>query len=141
MFSQDEFPKDIRGRCSSLEDNIVPAGGYLYLMDLYGHGTLDSLSFNIDHPVVLELLDGGAAQEEFQVDFPSWIRRVDLGNTTSGALKTVVKATKLKDGSGMNVLITKPAKFGSRLIVRLFNQDSLDHKVSQLYMEGTLKCI
>lgn len=141
VFSQDEFPADIRGRRSSLKNDIIPAGEYLYLMDLYGQGTVDSLAFDVDHPVVLELLDGGAAQEEFKMDFPSWIRRVDLDNPRSGALSTVVNMTRLKDDSGMNVVMTKPAKFGSRLIIRLLNQDNVDHRIAHLYMEGTLKCM
>jgi hypothetical protein len=141
VFSQDDFPADIRGRRSSLKRDIIPAGGYLYLMDLYGHGSLDNLGFDVDYPVVLEMLDGGAAQAEFKMDFPSWIRRVDLANSRSGALSSVVNMTKSDDGSGIKVIMTKPAKFGSRLIIRLFNQDSIDHRIEHLYMEGTVSSL
>ena len=144
MFSQDKMPTfttdflpgSAKGR---LEENIVPTGGSLYLMDLLGRGSLEELTFELDNPVALEIIDGGIAQTEFPRDFPAWIRRVDLSNKNSGALSTVFD---LKDDSnGLKLTMKKRALFGHRLIVRLVNTGPNDCNINNFYMEGTMKCM
>ncbi len=144
MFSQDEMPTfttdflpgSAKGR---LEETIIPAGGSLYLMDLLGRGTLDELTFEVDHPVALEIIDGGIAQSEFPRDFPAWIRRIDLANLESGALATVFKVKR--NSNGIKVVMKRPSQFGHRLMVRLVNLDKHDHQINNFYMEGTMKCM
>lgn len=144
MFSQDKMPTfttdflpgSAKGR---LEENIIPAGGSLYLMDLLGRGTLEDLTFELDNPVALEIIDGGIAQTEFPRDFPAWIRCVNLANPSSGAFSTVFK---LKNNSnGLKLTMKKRAHFGHRLIVRLVNTGKQDAQISNFYMEGTMKCM
>lgn len=97
MFSQDQMPTfttdflpgSAKGR---LEDDVVPAGGSLYLMDLLGRGTLEELTFELDNPVALEIIDGGIAQTEFPRDFPAWIRRVDLAKPEQRCLLNRLQA-------------------------------------------------
>ncbi|RMF81589.1 MAG: hypothetical protein D6737_04615, partial [Chloroflexi bacterium] len=45
MFTQDALPGDPRNAKGSLQENSIAAGDYLYLMDLYGQGTLETLTF------------------------------------------------------------------------------------------------
>jgi hypothetical protein len=141
MFTQDPLPADIRGRTGHLMDGCIPAQDYLYLMDLYGQGLLDQLAFRVDKPILIEILDGGARQAEHPQDFPAWIRRLDLSNTTSGAARTVFTVEPANDRGGFEVAMTHPAQFASRLIVRLANPFEQDARIEGLYMEGTLRCM
>lgn len=141
MFTQDSLPPDIRGRTSNLKNSCVNAGDRLYLMDLHGQGTLDQLCFKINYPVVLEILDGGARQAEHPQDYPCWIRRLDLSNPDSGAAHTVFNIKPTADGEGVEVVMSQPAHFASRLIVRLTNPSKQDSRIEGLYMEGTLRCL
>ena len=140
MYTQDPIPADNRGRISSFSNSLIPAQGSCYLMDLFGQGSLETLAFDLDRPVILEIMDGGTAQVEYPHDFPSWIRRVDLSNPKSGAVSTVVSITESKQPNSFQVRLIKPVRFASRLIIRLTNKDSIDCQVSNLYMEGTNLC-
>jgi len=141
MYTQDPIPPDTRGRKSSFSQNIIPANGSSYLMDLHGRGSLQTLVFDVDHHLELEIMDGGAAQPEYPHDFPSWIRRVNIGSEDSGAFNSVINLIELPDGQGYRVMMTKPILFGSRLIIRIKNNDSKEHAVNNLYMEGTYQCM
>jgi len=141
MYTQDPIPPDTRGRISSFNNNLIPAHGSCYLMDLIGQGSLDTLVFQVDHPVVLEIMDGGSAQPEYPHDFPSWIRRCDLSNTESGALSSVISITQSGGSNSLQVVQSKPVSFASRLIVRLQNPGDQDCRVSNLYMEGKYRCV
>lgn len=141
MYSQDPLPPDPRGRVSSLGRKTIPAEDSLYLMDLYGQGTLETLVFTVDRPVILEIMDGGAAQPEYPHDFPSWIRRSDLSQPESGTMASVVETSSRKNLPGLQASIQRPLHFASRLIVRLTNTSRQDASLSNLYMEGTQRCL
>jgi hypothetical protein len=141
MYTQDPLPPDTRGRVSSFGQAAIPAGEKRYLMDLYGQGSLESLAFQVDRPVILEIMDGGAAQPEYPHDFPSWIRRADLNLPTSGALAAVLEVTERGDHPGLNVLMKQPIRYASRLIIRLSNPSPSEATISQLYLDGTQRCI
>lgn len=141
MFTQDELPGDPRNAKGSLRQTSILAGGYLYLMDLYGHGRLETLTFRLTSPLVLEVIDGGIAQPEFQRDFPSWLRRIDLAKELNGTIKTTVVDVAEKNDGLFHTIQIKPISFGSRLIVRLHNPFEEAHKISDMYMEGTLRCM
>ena len=139
MYGQDKLPGDWLNGHSSLCEATVAPGGHLYLMDLYGQGSLETLAFQVDQPVVVEVIDGGTRQKEFDRDFPSWIRRIDLtGNPVSS--RSVAEILKMEDG-GYTFDLKKPAHFGSRLIVRLFNPQSTGATIEGFYMEGTMRCM
>jgi hypothetical protein len=152
MFTQETRPSPIRlaliREGDHLEDPIkegylqvdtIPAGGQLYLMDLYGQGSLDVLTFDVDGPVVLEIIDGGVAQPEYPNDFPSWIRRLDLGKPNSGSVRAILDVSQSADSGSLRVMMQKDALFGSRLIIRLVNRSDEDRRISELYMEGTIR--
>lgn len=141
MYTQDPLAPDTRGRVSSFTQEIVPAGGCRYLMDLYGQGSLETLEFSVDRHVILEIMDGGAAQPEYPHDFPSWIRRSDLGQPDSGSLSSVLETSSRKNLPGLKVSLKRPVHFASRLIVRLRNTSSQDATISHLYLEGTQRCL
>jgi len=141
MYTQQSLQPDTRGRKSSFSQNIIPAGGTFYLMDLPGRGSLQTLVFDVDHPIDLEIMDGGAAQPEYPHDFPSWIRQVNIGQTNSGAFNSVTNVTELPGKQGFRILMTKPVHFASRLIIRLKNNDKIDHVINNMYMEGTYQCM
>jgi hypothetical protein len=141
MYTQHPLPPDPRGRISSFSSGLVPAGETCFLMDLLGHGSLETLTFQVDQPLLLEIMDGGTAQEEYPHDFPSWIRRVPLGEKDQGALAGTMDIIALPAGAGMLVSMKKPLKFASRLIVRLQNPASQDISLGGLYLEGTYQCI
>ena len=140
MYTQDPLPPDPRGRVSSLDQRVIPAGDFLYLMDLFGQGSLETLVFTVDRPVILEIMDGGAAQPEYPHDFPSWIRRSDLSQPDSGTLSTVLQTSGRINLPGLQASILRPLQFASRLIVRLKNTSRQDAVLSHMYMEGTQRC-
>ena len=141
MYTQDPLPPDTRGRVSSFSNDLIPAQGSCFLMDLIGQGSLDTLVFDIDHPVVLEIMDGGSAQPEYPHDFPSWIRRCDLSNPLSGALSSVLSLIQAESSNSMRVVLSMPVSFASRLIVRLQNRGDQDLHVRNLYMEGKYRSV
>jgi len=141
MYTQEPLPPDTRGRKSSFSQNIVPAGGTCYLMDLPGCGSLETLIFDVDHALELEIMDGGAAQPEYPHDFPSWIRHANISQAESGAFNSVINVTELPGKQGFRTVMTKPVQFASRLIVRIKNNDNKDHSISNLYLEGTYQCM
>jgi len=141
MYSQDPLPPDTRGRISSFNRKTIQAQDTCYLMDLYGQGSLESLAFQVDQVVVLEIMDGGAPQPEYPHDFPSWIRRADLGQEGSGALSSAFELSKTAQKPGYQVIMTKPVTFASRLIIRLKNTANKDVNIFNLYLEGTSRCI
>jgi hypothetical protein len=110
-------------------------------MDLPGCGSLETLIFDVDHALELEIMDGGAAQPEYPHDFPSWIRHANIGQAESGAFNSVINVTELPGKQGFRTVMTKPVQFASRLIVRIKNNDNKDHSINNLYLEGTYQCM
>ena len=152
MFSQEPRPSPIRLMLARpgdylagplhegyLQVDTIRAGDELFLMDLFGQGTLDILAFQVDGPVVLEVIDGGVAQPEYPNDFPSWIRRLDLARPSSGPVRAILDVEQTE--SLLQVNMKKGLRFGTRLLVRLVNSGSQDRQISDLYMEGTLRCM
>ncbi len=140
MYTQDPIPPDTRGRTGHFKNSIIPPDSSVFLMDLYGHGTLETLSFETDQPQILEIMDGGIAQPEYPHDFPSWIRRIDLGKPDSGALDSVVAISEIKQKDRIKISLIKPLIFASRLIIRLTNPGSNNSQIHNLYLEGTSHC-
>jgi len=144
MYSQEPLPsKDIHA-AGYLREGTVPPGGHLYLMDLPGHGTLSSLNFVTDQPLVLEIMDGGAAEPGiYPHDFPSWGRRFAIPwpeassahTHQAGPVRTYLK----DDGAAIIVDMTHEVRFASRLLVRLFNAGPEVCQLSRMYMEGTIR--
>lgn len=133
------MPGDWADGTSSLSENIVQSKNYLYLMDLYGQGSLETLSFQVNRSVIVEVIDGGIRQKEYNRDFPSWIRRIDSSANPASA-RSVAEIIILPDG-GYIFGLKKLARFGSRLIVRLFNPQLVEARVGGFYLEGTLRCM
>ena len=139
MYGQDDLPVLWANGKGSLCEGTVAPGGYLYLMDLYGQGSLETLTFQVNQSVVVEIIDGGVRQKELDLDFPSWIRRIDLaGHPVSS--RAVAEILEVPDG-GYTFELKKSARFGSRLIVRLFNTESTAATIEGFYMEGTMRCM
>jgi hypothetical protein len=144
MYSQQPLPSKDQHAAGYLRAGTIPPGGHLYLMDLPGQGTLDSLNFVADQPLVLEIMDGGAAEPGiYPYDFPSWARRVaipwpEASNAPAhpvGPIRTYPNA----DGATIIANMTREVCFASRLIVRLFNPGTEVGHLSQMYMEGTIR--
>jgi hypothetical protein len=144
MFSQQPLPAKKAHTSGYLREATLPPNGYLYLMDLFGHGTLESLSFHVDHAVVLEAMDGGAAEASlYPHDFPSWVRRLripaDSDASRKDILSDIVRLVRSDVDSGLSVVMNRGLRFASRLIVRIHNPTDEECRLSRLYMEGTIK--
>jgi len=144
MYSQAPLPSKDRHAAGYLRQGTVPSGGHLYLMDLPGQGTLEWLTFAVDRPVVLEIMDGGVAEPGlYPLDFPSWTRRVAVGwpkpGSAHGGQEGLLSTIASEDGHMLFVKMLRDVRFASRLLVRLHNPGREECQLNQVYMEGTIR--
>lgn len=149
LFTNNTLRVCLREDRSVMKVMMVPPGGYLYLMDLFGQGSLDFMMISIDHELRLDVFDGGTMEAPWlkegsrffnkgfesptwsrQISIPSWIRgKGSLGNLFSAKTEAGVHT----------ICISKKIPFGNRLHIRLFNPDKEPHNIIDVYMEGTLR--
>jgi hypothetical protein len=107
-------PNTLKLRGAAIQEALeVPPRGVLYVMDLYGQGTLEYVGAKVDHELRFEIFDGGPAS-------PTWSRQTVLPPQT---------ATEF----------SRRVPFGNRLLIRFVNPDERPHNVLEVYMEGTLR--
>jgi len=117
-------------------DNVIPPKGYLYIMDLFGQGSLDFISVKTDGRVRLDVIDG----------YPDslvacWSRQIYIPPSDKDMdLFTSLMTFKTENGTYL-VKSSEKIDFASRLVIRLFNPSDEPRHLLGVYMEGRLRLI
>jgi len=124
-------------------NKIVPSRGYLYLMDLFGQGSLDFITARTDDAVRLDIFDGSIFDASWtgrkDIEVLTWSRRISLRDEDKDVYAGLTSS--VNEQGAFQITSSKRINFGNRLLVRLFNPDAEERALLGVYMEGSLRLI